>query len=510
MKSVLTSFHTHHQFPLSKPTTTIPSSPSSTAAATAFYEPTSVLDPLFTGGSGGGLPTGPSSSSDYDDLLHRCDSNNNNNNNNTHPSPPLLSDDWDSVMWLLTEKDDPAPPLPSNFPPDPPPLYPPSSPDHHHHPVDQLIRAVEAVESNNLPLALSILARLNQTLPVPTGRPPLQRSVFYFKDALQSLLDPRRRHHLHHHIVSAVQTIGALKSYSDLSPAHQFATLTANQAMLESLDPTSHSVRLIDFDLGLGGHWASYLQEVHTRCRSSRSSPPSITIIAVEDEEEEERSLETALAAENLLDFARGLGICLSVQFVRVDSLSPSSIRPYPVEPVAVSLSPAVFRRLGSSPESAAGLLRLVRAASPRIVVFVDYECRRSGGGGGGGSSFKRDFLDAVEMYATVMESLDAVEATTASAAEQVRMIEKWVIRPRVAAAVSAAAAGGRMGGMTWREVMEGSGASAVRFSEFAESLAECVASRGPARGFHVARRDSSLSLCWQGREIVSTSAWRW
>ncbi|KAK1299819.1 hypothetical protein QJS10_CPB13g01041 [Acorus calamus] len=78
-----------------------------------------------------------------------------------------------------------------------------------------------------------------------------------------------------------------------------------------------------------------------------------------------------------------GLGIRLSVQFVRVDSLSPACIHPYLGEPVAVSLSSTVFHRLGSSPESTAGLLRLVRSISLWIVGscrFIDHECKRSEG----------------------------------------------------------------------------------------------------------------------------------
>ncbi|KAK1292140.1 Ubiquitin-conjugating enzyme E2 20 [Acorus calamus] len=78
-----------------------------------------------------------------------------------------------------------------------------------------------------------------------------------------------------------------------------------------------------------------------------------------------------------------GLGICLSVQFVCVDSLSPASIHPYPGEPVAISLSSTVFRRLDSSPESTAGLLRLVRSISLWIIGscrFIDHECKRSEG----------------------------------------------------------------------------------------------------------------------------------
>ncbi|KAK4416533.1 Scarecrow-like protein 15 [Sesamum alatum] len=53
--------------------------------------------------------------------------------------------------------------------------------------VDELIRLAECFETNSVQLGHVILARLNQRLSSPTGK-PLQRAAFYFKEALQSLL----------------------------------------------------------------------------------------------------------------------------------------------------------------------------------------------------------------------------------------------------------------------------------------------------------------------------------
>ncbi|KAF2315386.1 hypothetical protein GH714_039090 [Hevea brasiliensis] len=60
-----------------------------------------------------------------------------------------------------------------------------------------------------------------------------------------------------------------------------------------------------------------------------------------------------------------------------------------------------------------------------------------------------------------------------------------------------------------WRSLFLQSGFTPFQFSNFAESQAECLVQRTPVRGFHVEKRQSSLVLCWQRKELISASAWR-
>lgn len=60
-----------------------------------------------------------------------------------------------------------------------------------------------------------------------------------------------------------------------------------------------------------------------------------------------------------------------------------------------------------------------------------------------------------------------------------------------------------------WRSLFLSSGFLPLTFSNFTESQAECVVKRTPVRGFHIERRQSSLVLCWQRKELISASAWK-
>ncbi|KAK6150936.1 hypothetical protein DH2020_015868 [Rehmannia glutinosa] len=146
--------------------------------------------------------------------------------------------------------------------------------------VDELIRLAECFETNSVQLGHVILARLNQRLRSPTGK-PLQRAAFYFKEALQSLLTGSTR--IAHHPANSsdlVQTIKAQKTFSGISPIPLFSSFTANQAVLEALDGSTN-VHVIDFDIGLGGHWASFMKELADKA----GSRPVLRISALVSEE---------------------------------------------------------------------------------------------------------------------------------------------------------------------------------------------------------------------------------
>ncbi|XXG45561.1 hypothetical protein AAC387_Pa02g0615 [Persea americana] len=528
----------NHQFPLSKPLSYTLASPNAALNTTQpiSYEPTSVLDLRSSPASAArrqestaGIPPVSAALSD-------------------EPSSLFSVDEWDdSLLWSLGEKDDSAPDLkciPHFAPPETPnPNLPPfpssdsfdSSSSHHlifpdlnpsafpspnpcffseksnlcqsplespsfdRLQLEQLIQAAECVDSNDLSLAHAILARLNHQLQFPTGK-PLQRAAFYFREALESLI-LRSSSKIVFSPLETLQKISAYKAFSELSPVFQFANFTANQAILEAVSG-SGMIHVIDFEIGLGGQWPPLMQEIAMRCRDSARvlPPPSLRITAIVDEE----SMETKLAGEVLRSFAREIGIRFQIEFVRLarfETLALAAIGYVEGEAVAVSLTPSIFRRIDGP--NTAGFLRALRRVSPRIAVFVDSECRRDGAGAP--ASFRRSFIDGLELYTVLLESLDAA-AALGSSAEQIRRIERFLLRPRISRAVAAA---GDRTLPPWRELLAGSGMSPIPLSELAESQAECLLRRIPLSGFHVAKRESSMLLCWQGRELVATSAWR-
>ncbi|XP_004300613.1 PREDICTED: scarecrow-like protein 15 [Fragaria vesca subsp. vesca] len=369
--------------------------------------------------------------------------------------------------------------------------------------IEELIRAADCFDSDELNLAQVILDRLNQRqrLISPNSKPvgkPLQRAAVYFKDALQSLLNTSTGSSPVRNLSSwseIVQTIRAYKGFSGISPIPMFSHFTTNQALLEALNGSSF-IHVIDFDIGLGGQYASLMKELAEKADVSRTNPPVLRITAVVPEE---YAVESRLVRENLSQFAQELRIRFQIDFLLVrtfEILSFKAVKFMDGEKTAVLLSPYIMRRLGAA-DNVGAFLGDMRRVSPSVVVFVDGE----GMAESGATSFRRNFVSGLEFFSIMMESLDAA----VPGGEMVRKIEAFLLRPKIEAAVEAA--GRRV--PPWREVFHGAGMRAVELSQFADFQAQCLLGKVQVRGFHVAKRQAELVLCWHDRALVATSAWR-
>ncbi|XP_047311074.1 scarecrow-like protein 15 [Impatiens glandulifera] len=359
--------------------------------------------------------------------------------------------------------------------------------------LDDLIRAAECLESKEQQLANVILERLNQQLPSPAGK-PLQRAAFYFKEGLQSLISGSNRQPIRPASSSeVVQAIRAYKNFSNISPIAMFSNFTANQAILEAVDG-SMIVHVIDFDIGFGGQWASFMKEIADRSEMRKSRTPVVRITAVVPEE---YVAESRLIMDNLTHFASDLKIRFEIDFVSTrtfDFLSFKSIKFIEGEKIAVFLSPGIIRRIGP------GFLNDLRQISPSVVVHVDCD----GMADGGEVSLRRSVIDGLEFYSTFIESLDAANVI-GGGDDCVRKIENFLLRPKIIATVEAA---GRRA-THWREAFAAARMRAVALSQFADFQAEFLLGKVQVRGFHVAKRQAEMVLCWHDRPLIATSVWR-
>lgn len=356
--------------------------------------------------------------------------------------------------------------------------------------VDELIRLAECFQTNSFHLSHVILGRLNQRLRSPTGK-ALQRAAFYFKEALQTLLTGSTRPTRPSPSPEVIQSIKAHRAFSTISPLPMFSSFTANQAVLEAVDG-SMLVHVIDFDIGLGMHWASFLKELSDKAESRKTGPPVLRITAVVGEE---YAVESQLIRENLTQFARELSVGFDIDFVLIrtfEFLSFKAIKFVEGEKTAILFSPTIFRRVGT------GFLNDLRRIAPHVVVHLDGE-----GLMGFGTSFRQTVIEGLEFYSTLLESLEA--ATCGGGEDWMRKIERFVLFPKILEAVGAA---GRRG-TPWREAFVAAGLRPVALSHFADFQADYLISTVQGRGFHVARRQAEMLLCWQERPLVATSAWR-
>ncbi|KAJ4967402.1 hypothetical protein NE237_019251 [Protea cynaroides] len=541
MKSPFNTTNTTQQLLHPKPSLSCNNTSTATTHHPSFhtpvscYEPTSVLDirhsPSAVAGAPDSVPAITGGTFLDDPPLHWDDP------LLLHHLPLFQSEDWDSMMSGFDRRDDSAPTSRTLFhfgsfdPQNPPldPCFPASSPVHpdfnaslfspnqnlsqdsnlsrQSHDsyqsnlefdclqLDHLIKAAGYFESGQLQHAQVILERLNQRLQSPDGK-PLERAAFYFKEALQLPLTGSNRA-TYSSISATFNKIRAYKALCEISPITPFANFTTNQTLLETLNG-ARFIHAIDFEIGLGLQWASFMQELANRSRDYNLPPSALRVTAVVPEES---LIEAKLIKDNLCQLADELGIRFQIAFVSVRSFEASmfnAIRFAEGETIAVNLSPAILGHLAVM-DSISRFFCLLRQIAPQIVLFVDTEGWREGGP----PSFRRNFINGLELYSSLLESLDAANT---HGLDFVRLIEKYLLRPKIFAAV--AAARNRVPS-SWWELLVGAGMLPVAFSEFTESQAQCLVRRAQARGFHVAKLQSSMLLCWHGKELVATSAWR-
>ncbi|KAL3649443.1 hypothetical protein CASFOL_005846 [Castilleja foliolosa] len=357
--------------------------------------------------------------------------------------------------------------------------------------VDQIYKAAELVQTGNPVLAQGILARLNHQLS-PIGK-PFQRASFYFKEALQLLLNNINNNNSNPNSspFSLVYKIGAYKSFSEISPLIQFTNFTSNQAILESIEGFDR-VHIVDFDIGYGGQWASLMQELALK----NGGPPSLKITVIVSPSTHDQ-LELGLARENLIQFAGETNIAFDFDVISVNSLNSGSWQSSHLENEAVVVNLPIGS-LANYQLSPPFILGFVKHLSPRIVVSVDRGCDRTD------LPFANHVIHALQSYSNLLESLDAVNVNT----DALQKIEQFLLQPGIEKIVM-----GRFRApektQHWTALFLSSGFTPVTFSNFTESQAECVIKRTPVRGFQVEKRQSSLVLCWQRKELISASAWR-
>uniref|UniRef100_A0A803L6L4 Scarecrow-like protein 6 n=1 Tax=Chenopodium quinoa TaxID=63459 RepID=A0A803L6L4_CHEQI len=359
---------------------------------------------------------------------------------------------------------------------------------------DQLFKAADLILTGNFSLAQEILARLNHQLSLPAK--PLVRAALYVKEALQMLLTgnpvaaPSSKTLTPYDVV---HKMNAYKLFSEVSPITQFMNFTCTQAILEALDDAD-AIHIIDFDIGCGAQWASFIQELPLRKRG----PPSLKITALAPSSS--HPFELALIRENLVQFANDIGIAFELQVVNLDlfdlsSCSLPNFRTSEDEAIAVSIP---IWSSSNRPSILPPILQFIKQRSPKIVVSLDRGFDRCD------VPFPQHLVHTLDSCTNFLESLDGLNVAT----DIVNKVEKFFIQPRIENTVL-----GRVHFPEkmphWKNLFASAGFSPVQFSNFTETQADYVVKRTPGRGFHVEKRQASLVLSWQRRELVAASAWR-
>ncbi|XP_076957873.1 scarecrow-like protein 6 [Bidens hawaiensis] len=364
-------------------------------------------------------------------------------------------------------------------------------PPHQHQQLicDHLFAAAERMLSGNRSHAQGILARLNHHFTSgPIINKPFQRAAFYFKEAMQMQLQSNLNPNRITAPVNSMFKMGAYKMFSEVSPIIQFINFTSNQTLIESIGDAT-DIHIIDFDIGFGAQWASFIQELPLK---NNGCSLKITAFASPSTH---HPLELGLMHENLSQLAQETGVSFKLEVVNFDSFDPRWFTVSETETIVVNFPIwSVSTRLSSIPS----ILHFVKQLRPRIVVSADRGCERPD------LPFPGYLLKGLQYYEVLFDSVDAANDVS----DSLNKIECYLFRSQIERMVS-----GKLQSPEpmphWRSLFAAAGYSCAKFSNFAEMQAECVLKRMRVQGFRVEKRQAALVLCWQDHELMMVSTWK-
>ncbi|KAH7654698.1 Transcription factor GRAS domain-containing protein [Dioscorea alata] len=373
--------------------------------------------------------------------------------------------------------------------------------------------AAEAIagDKDSRELARVILVRLKELLPV-TGGATIERLAVHFTDALSGLLDAgagRHRDNHHHHNNNNHDMLAAFQLLQDMSPYIKFGHFTANQAILEAV-AGDRRIHIVDYDIMEGIQWASLMQALASR-NEGPSPPAHLRITAVTRTGSGgggKRSMSSVQeTGRRLAAFAVSMGQPFSFNQCRLDSdekFRPSAVKVVKGEALIMNCMLHVPHSPERSAASVASFLAGAGSLSAKLVTVVEEE---EGGGGeeeGEDGGFVRRFMEVLQRYSAVSDSLEAGFPMHGKARE---LVEKVFMGPRIAGAVGRAYRR-EGGGGGWSEWMVGMGFGRVGLSLFNQSQARLLIGLFHD-GFRVEEMEvNKLLLAWKSQRLLSASVW--
>ncbi|KAA0063953.1 nodulation-signaling pathway 2 protein [Cucumis melo var. makuwa] len=378
-----------------------------------------------------------------------------------------------------------------------------------------LIAAADAVfgDHRSCDLAHVILVRLNE-LVSPSHGTNLERLTAYYAQAFQDLLDSapvsNKTHHHNHHIHhrddhTPTDVLAAFQLLQEMSPYVKFGHFTANQAILEAV-AEDRRVHIVDYDIMEGIQWASLMQAF-----VSSPSAPHLRITAISRGANGRRSIGTVQeTGRRLVAFAASIGQPFSFHQCKLDSdesFRPSGLKLVKGEALVVNCMLHLPHFSYRSPESIASFLSGAKSLSPRIVTLVEEEI---GHGPTIDGDYKVQFLDSLERYSAIYDSLEAVIPMKNRARA---LVERVFLGPRISATLR------RIGqrrwstaameeNCLWGEKLEKMGLKTVKIS-FANHCQARLLLGLFNDGYRVEELgNNKLVLGWKSKRLLSVSIW--
>ncbi|KAL6567659.1 hypothetical protein OROGR_001327 [Orobanche gracilis] len=285
-------------------------------------------------------------------------------------------------------------------------------------------------------------------------------------------------------------------SLNQITPFIRFSQLTANQAILEAIG-SQQAIHILDLDIMHGVQWPALMQVL-----AERYPTPTLRITGTGEDLDILRR-----TGDRLAKFAHSLG--LRFQFHPLilhrdqDPISiASSVLLLPDETLAVNCVHCLHRFLNDRGRLRLFLRRL-KSMAPSVVTVAEREASHNH------ASFQQRFVEAVDHYAAVFDSL---EATLPPASRERLSVEQIWFGREIADIVAAEGENRRERHerfRSWEALMRSSGFDNVPLSGFALSQAKLLLRlHYPSEGYQLHILSDSFFLGWQNQPLFSVSSW--
>ncbi|KAK8969682.1 Nodulation-signaling pathway 2 protein [Platanthera guangdongensis] len=370
-----------------------------------------------------------------------------------------------------------------------------------------LMAAAEALSgvSKSRELARVILARLRE-LEAAAGRGAFYRLAAHFTDALTGILDGGGYRGGEPHRPGDV--LEAFQLLQDMSPYVKFGHFTANQGILEAI-AGERRVHIVDYDIMEGVQWVALMQALVSK--SDGLPPPRVRITAVTGAVGcGRRSVATVQdTGRRLAAFAASVGLQFSFGQCRMndgEEFRPAAVKLVKGEAVVLNcvLHPPHLPHRNAA--SVGSFLSGAASLGARVVTLVEEDGR---GGGATAGDFLGEFMDEMQRYSAILDSLEAGFPMQGRARE---VVERVILGPRIAGAVERAyrrreekeAAGLEQWGLR----LEAAGFDMAELSFF--NLCQARLLVGLFNDGYRIEEDgiNKLVLCWKSRRLFSASIW--
>ncbi|XP_075504125.1 scarecrow-like protein 18 [Primulina tabacum] len=285
-------------------------------------------------------------------------------------------------------------------------------------------------------------------------------------------------------------------SLNQVTPFVRFSQLTANQAMLESIQG-QQAIHILDFDIMHGVQWPPLMQAV-----AERFPTPTLRITATGSDLEILRR-----TGDRLAKFAQSLGLRFQfhplILLTNEDPISvTSSVLILPDEALAVNCMQYLHRLLKNR-DSVRLFLHRIKAMNPIVFTVAEREANHNH------PFFQQRFVEALDHYAAVFESL---EATLPPNSRERQALEQIWFGKEITDIVAAEGENRRERHerfRSWEVMLRSSGFLNIPLSPFAVSQAKLLLRlHYPSEGYQLHSLNDSLFLGWQNQPLFSVSSW--